>query len=200
MSWCVCPAMDTCYVMVTLSDSSSPGWSIILIRHWQWIFMRVLIGLNLLLLFISCIYYLSLFSCLITSMIHGMTERTHEVHRKHHVTWQCVGLVGMQYTVYLQTNTNRVSFQVVNLQCIDSHALANAYNVSCHMTAAGMLDDHQQASGQEWELQQYTGIATAPAKSNTASNRHWPYAGQQWLYCAGMSHGMQCNISIPSNV
>ena len=39
--------------------------------------------------------------------------------------------------------------QVVNLQCIDSHALANAYNVSCHTTAAGALDDHRQASGQE---------------------------------------------------
>ena len=39
--------------------------------------------------------------------------------------------------------------QVVNLQCINSHALANAYNVSCHMTAAGALDDHRQASGQE---------------------------------------------------
>ena len=62
--------------------------------------------------------------------------------------------------------------QVVNLQCIDSHALANAYNVSCHMTAVGALDDHRQASGQERELQQYTGIATAPAQSNMASNQH----------------------------
>jgi hypothetical protein len=40
------------------------------------------------------------------------------------------------------------------------------------MTAAGALDDHQQASGQEWELQQYTGIATALAQSNMASNWH----------------------------
>ena len=52
-------------------------------------------------------------------MIHGMTERTHEVHRKHHVTWQCVGLVGMQHIVYLQTNTNRVLFYTYPLLAPD---------------------------------------------------------------------------------
>ena len=119
--------------------------------------------------------------------------------------------------------------QVVNLQCIDSHALANAYNlnVSCHMShdssrhtgwpsasqrpGAGIAAVYRHCYSTSaiqhgiklaltpYAVQQCINLAlmiwhwTVLAQCDTASNQHWPYAGQQ--SCIVPVWAMACNAT-----